>query len=1242
MAGDKKRVAIVDELLDKPSSQAPHLFVGLGGAGCKLARRVADHLHARADFHDRYRRLVKFAFVDTNINDLEKHKEVADDVFLISNFEKAEYATLASGKGYLEADDYFTQWVPQDYRFRAGDTAGAGQIRIESRLGAYYQMKHGDFVLRFRKLLEDLKAHDDGYRRIGASEIRIILCYSVAGGTGSGVHLPMAYMLRDQAKQLGTPFVIGVAVMPSVFDTKVGDNKDGTYANGYAALKETEHLMRLGAPSSPYNPTDGIAFHYNPSDTTKRRVTSQPFEFLYIIDRPESFSVDEPILAAGDGLYLQLFTDLFGKQAGDYDNYTQHQRFLVPHDFEDKGIQGFTSYYGSYGAAVLHIPDKALLEYCSRVAAVDVLKASFLGGIPTAPEYAPLRAAPEQFSVVRETDEDGAAEYAEAELADRPRDARDLLTDRLFLKRVRLLANCEWVKNKHGVFAEAFVHGHEKGKFPSRSGRVTDEDGVDRVPGDAARQYESATESGWGGSIAAKVLTAIWSAEGVPRLLDAAYGAVAAIGAEAEARKEQVSDVATKSEFLSRAEQEAKQAGMECLTNGTEEVCGFSILDEKKFIDPKVTKTVSLIAKRYAALSLLEKLGAAYRDAKKRVDEYREKERVPQSAAEEVGVFAKVAGLGKSEEKARSAYLGDLPIVESNVKEQIEIEFCRRLISTFDSLRRYVGVFRGFQEAYESRRDEWETDIAERIQGSRGPATKAYILDSEALQIETGRRMWDFFYEDQIRGRDEVDFFKSEDLSGMVNEAILRGDCSSMALQKLYVEIVQYVGQSLKPAIVGDPTSVDDDDRYGFQLKHALEREVFYRALYLSNRKTIDGGKPGGVADSLMRYEIAKEEHRFDPAAPVHSDYLRDKIRRLVTEKANVLNYVDDKHLKQGGVRPDDVFLALIDPSYGKDKLFRDALKGTGEREPQLVDANDRKQIVFYRAILNVPLFVFARTKEMASFYHQFRKLKRQSKVLHIDRNWELSLPDLDPEVLEEERRMAFVRERIVDFAALRVLRLLPGGSEAIVRKDVCFMMRSPDVSSFEGGSDRAEGVDLGQWIREAVQKLPKVLNEQSVRFQMYAQLLGLLRKGLLPQVLQDIVKLPKSWRRSAQEFRNQYGAAPSADQRVRINDYLESAESLYEALKDLLTKIEFIETERLASGDVAADDLSVPQGVDRMQAIRESIVLLRAFKVEWEAPDKMRAIPDSLAMLFRPLSATGEKDSAHRTGQASGRTSGT
>jgi len=304
---------------------------------------------------------------------------------------------------------------------------------------------------------------------MGVSTIRIVICYSVAGGTGSGSHLMMSYLLQDLANQIGKAFVLGVAVLPSVFEDKAGTNKDGIFANGYAALKETEHLMKLGAPESAYWPEEGRVFHYDPSDVSKRSVTTKPFEFLYIVDKPEDFTVDKVVDAAGDGLYLQLYSPLFGVQAGDYDNYTQHQRFLVPHDFEARGIQGYTSFYGSYGAAVLVVPDEGLLDYCSRAAALSILKQSFVDERPAAATYDQV--SHEDFNTVLVEDD---AKVTVAEIDEyEDLEQKGALQDGLFARRIALLADAEHKNGKRGgAFLRTFRHGHSIESFPTRDGKA--------------------------------------------------------------------------------------------------------------------------------------------------------------------------------------------------------------------------------------------------------------------------------------------------------------------------------------------------------------------------------------------------------------------------------------------------------------------------------------------------------------------------------------------------------------------------------------------------------------------------------------------------------------------------------------------------------------------------------------------------------------------------------------------------
>ena len=1222
----KEENLVVDELLTKPSAISPMLFVGLGGCGCKMAVRIARHLKKRTDYEERFKDLVKFALVDTNINDLESYREEADDTFLISDFEKEEYANFASGLKFVEADSYFTQWVPQNYRFRAGDTAGAGQIRIESRLGCYYQMKHGNFVARFRRLLESLKSHEHGHRRLDSSEIRIVICYSVAGGTGSGSHLTLAYMLRDQAKALGKPSIIGVSVLPAVFEDKTGTNKDGTFANGYAALKEVEHLMRLGAPESRFFPDKGLTFHYDPSDESRTHVRDKPFEFVYIIDKPESFTVSDPVAAAADGLYLQFFSPLFGVQAGDYDNYTQHQRFLVPHDFEAKGIIGFSQFYGSYGAAVLLVPVQGLVEYSSQAAALSLMRASFLGEIPGENVYNALRSNPDPFFEVTEHDDEGAKPLHLSDFVKKEEGVRKRLRDRLFARRVKLLAKCELDEGVEGRFLEMFRHGQRVGELPADLG------GVRRDPDRAPRDRELLAERGMNHSIGMLVLDAVAgdddSGRSQPGLLQFAQRSI-----ESFSRKLQ-GDVPVQDKILAR-EWKSKAAGwaedfkrqaMRALEQGYTRHGvahpGLENLLELKFLEED-TPEVSLASKRYAVLAIRDAL----------------KVELPEPRPFEGFELPEVDDDDKVREK-------DAPMIIDALMEQAKKKAMTDVMRAFlearsklrDRLASYAEVSRALEMGFDVFERE-RTRYLERLREQGCEAANQFVLDAEALQIENGRRMWDFFYEDQIANLPELALSNprvQSELSGTVRDLSMRqGGGTTASLEKLFESLRKYAAAILDKHIGGDPRSVDKLRRDGLRLSEALELEVVYRALYMSNLDELRARGPMALKSILARYRSQPRERQINLADPVHQDYLRDKVKRVVQEKASLLVSYDESRDQHGGVRPDHVFLAAIDADF-KNSTIEEALEGADIAGLSWVkdDWDNPQQIIFYRAVLNVPLYVFGRMDEMKEYYYRFKHLAKRSKVLHTDKNWEETLPDLDPDSAQEKHRQERVREHIVNFGALLTLRdPLMNHQGYIVRRDGAYYLRppfgqnpqahtpfpvNPTLRSEEEGLAR-----LGTTLAAAIEALPDVLATEKVKYLPFQQLLQAVRSGFAPQVLRDIVKLPFLWRKNRDELRTQYGTNPTNEQLLKLRDYTDSFYRLHEALESLLEKLRNDEKERkTVGGDFSSNAAGLSQE-EVARNLRQSIEILRGFSESWRAlehPEISHAVPQNFRGLFKPL----------------------
>ncbi|MEM8961344.1 MAG: tubulin-like doman-containing protein [Acidobacteriota bacterium] len=1210
----RKQKVVVEEMLTKPSAVSPMLFVGIGGCGCQMVIRVARHLNERPDYQDRYKDLVKFALIDTNINDLENHRELADETFLISDFEKEQYANLASGKLFLEEDPYFTQWVPSGYRFRAGDTAGAGQIRIESRLGVFYNMKHKDFVPRFRKLLEGLKSHEHGHRRLDTSEIRIILCYSVAGGTGSGSHLPIAYLLRDLASDMGKPWVIGVAVMPAVFEDKTGINKDGTYANGYAALKETEHLMKLGAPDSRFYNEKGITFHYNPADESKTIVRDRPFEFLYLIDKPESFSVREPVDAAADGLYLQFFSPLFKEQSGDYDNYTQHQRFLVPHDFETKGIVGFTTFYGSYGTAVLMVPASGLIDYCSRAAALSLMRANFLREIPGDVIYDAARVNRENFDEVTLFDEKNERPVHVSELHKKEESDRKALIDRLFMKRVQILAGCETEVGEAKRFLAMFRHGHRPGAVPRRGG------GFEIERKQIRADLDRLTESRASFSINSLALPALageqpgqtpvlltqakeWieeAAEEICQLNDGDYTPQTLRGIAAGWRDE-----------LVRRGRRVIEGGYK---RGPLEFPGLKALIDFEFFDDAAAE-VDLTSKRYAVLRLREDI---------------DWNRMPKSANTDFE-------LGDVDEN-RTVRNNDLPGFQNRLRNQaierafedVERRFAERLGELKVRLDAYAEVQRTLDQGFE----DFERDQSRRLQRLREEGDRAanrYVLDAEALALENGRRLWDFYYEDRVAGMSELSM-SSRDIQRVLGEAVSQMSAIGAAgtratLEKLYDELRRTANRVIQPRIDGDPRATDDARQDGLTLAEALELEVIYRALYLSNKAHIDREGHKAIREHIANYR-GHVELQIDVSDPTHADYLRDKVKRLVKEKASLLCVYEESRDQHGGVRPNHVFLAAIDEDF-KNSNIEHILRGADIPNLDWVTEgwHSPKEIIFYRAVLNVPLYVFGRLKDMQHEYHRFKSRTRRSKVLHIDNNWEEDgmLADLDPDSAKERHRQSKVRKNVINFAALLTTGPFEDRPDLnyIKRQKGAFALIDPGAAANDAAAASDNDLSpLGPSLTTAIEKLPETLEGERVKFLPYQQMLSGIRQGLSPKVLKAVTRLPFLWRRNCDELRNQYGSRIEPEQRLRLADYGDASERLREALDELLRHLRNRELEQRTMGD--DQNLVVELPSDKAaEDLHQSVEILRTFSETWELmenPDKVSRVPNRFHWLFEPL----------------------
>ena len=345
----------------------PHLFIGLGGSGSRIVDRIAGNLSRLPEWDKKMRSLYHFLAIDTNDLDLVGLKNIPKEYRIGLYLE--DRADLVE-RQRLDNDPRVMAWLDPEYKPREGQTPGAGQIRIESRVGFYF---NSDDVAKALDTVIDQSLRSNPYRNDQGKRYSVYVFCSVAGGTGSGAFLSAAYLVAERIKLRNwNPQIVGNILLSTLFTDKVQPELHaGIHANSYAALKELEHLTKLSYGSQV------IDFDYaNVVSQTKGNVVrDRPFFMTNIFDKPNETSFVDYESAISDALLMMVVSPVGAHIYSAQDNYAKENseptRLLGP---ASAISSGFTKAYGTVGSAALSVPVKELLEYCAHRFAAQAIR----------------------------------------------------------------------------------------------------------------------------------------------------------------------------------------------------------------------------------------------------------------------------------------------------------------------------------------------------------------------------------------------------------------------------------------------------------------------------------------------------------------------------------------------------------------------------------------------------------------------------------------------------------------------------------------------------------------------------------------------------------------------------------------------------------------------------------------------------------------------------------------------------
>ena len=913
---------------------SPTLFIGLGGSGSRVVNSIGGQLRRHPNW-SKFRDLIHLVAIDTNKADLHSMKNVPDsNRFLVSAFDRRAYVARKRGREELDEDKMLTQWVHPNYNFREAQGAGAGQIRIESRLGLYYNLEEdrAGIMRAFNRMLDACTRPDNPFRDNEDRVVNVMIYASVAGGTGSGGFLPVSYLLQGLIGDhgWGRAHVVGTLMLPSVFTRDVEQALHADInANGYAALKELEYMTKLGYESQ----AEDMEFHYDPTKRERTHVHNRPFGLCYLVDKPSELSVEKYTNAIADSAYLQIFSPIIGAQAGEYDNYDKHQKSLA--------LGYFSVHYGSFGAAVLVLPRRDILHYSALRYLCKVLNTYLVSG----------------------DDETFSVPYDDPKFQRLAREEQDRIVDEKFNGFVEHTARLEHDRQEKGVYSAIVDQKGTDGAalretFGRRLANMFDtlDEQIEITPFDPLQVHEGNT------SLSRAI-------ENLRRDAATSRGSVMSF------LDSQIADLKSGRFFgdFFKANNVGPLAQRFFLVKLKNEglLTPYEDAEDGEFLHE--TKENSYDLDREHVSREFSELEKRLRDTTKR------------------GIIAGVLSRENKEfNSARRKVQDYFSQVEGGQRDWLKASFWQRFHEELQrSVEARLNAFRSVSQISDevARNVVKEAEDLRRDPSTRGSDSDAaeFYLDSEVLRDDRGsERLWNRLFAHKL---DKSAFYDEAKIFECISSAFAPAvDDDGRVRAKDAMEIVKDMRGRIEQLAKDTLGKVLED--MNFDMRSALDLEARYVAT-------------GGASTGASKEDNERVDKVDDR---VVSEHVADKFRRLV-DQCVILANIDQTKRDDPTVVPADCFYVGLAPKYSAEEKgsLLGAIKGAATGADFIDGWTEDDVIVFYRALLGIPLYFYSRVNdELYNSYKTVKAKSNRSYPLHIEASWEDDCPNLDPKEMRE------------------------------------------------------------------------------------------------------------------------------------------------------------------------------------------------------------------------------------------------
>lgn len=296
---------------------APTLLIGLGGTGCKIIERVSKMVTGEQ------RSNIAFAVFDTDINDL---RGIQQRNPFIKTIQTSTKQTVGE---YLNKDVHARDtWFPVNAILNGKTlTEGAGQVRSISRLALETVIRAGKMEPLHEAIQSLYKVEEDK----ADQALRVVIVSSLAGGTGSGLILPVALYTRNYLQthfRQSANITRGFFILPEVFYEVITGQaeRNNLKANAYATLRELDAFLMKGDATLHERYAGSVRMQFpRAASAGYEEYDVRPYDFCFLFDAQNAEgsklnSFDQYLDHAANCIYAQSIGPMNKRSNSSEDN----------------------------------------------------------------------------------------------------------------------------------------------------------------------------------------------------------------------------------------------------------------------------------------------------------------------------------------------------------------------------------------------------------------------------------------------------------------------------------------------------------------------------------------------------------------------------------------------------------------------------------------------------------------------------------------------------------------------------------------------------------------------------------------------------------------------------------------------------------------------------------------------------------------------------------------------------------